>query len=58
MKRMGKRYRIGLAAFYFTLFDEVMPSSFRQGREQFASQFAALLEREFEVIYPGFIIYN
>ncbi len=45
------KYRIGLAASYFKLFDEVMPPTYRKSKEAFVQSFIDLLSPHVEVIY-------
>jgi L-arabinose isomerase len=50
---LSTRFRIGLVAVSFSLFDEQMPPGFRSTREELGRRYAELLSRRFEVVYPG-----
>lgn len=52
---MKPRAKIALAALYFEMFDEVMPPSFRQEKENLGREVASMLATFAEVDYPGLI---
>lgn len=49
------RPRIGLVSVYFGLFDQSMPTSFREDRLDHAERMAGLLQRLGEVVFPGLV---
>lgn len=47
--------QVGLVALYFDLFDQTMPPSYREEKEQLARQVASIVGKFAEVRYPGLI---
>jgi len=49
------RRKVGLVSCYFTLFDEQMPTGFRQDRQRVVDHYADVLRREFDVVDGGML---